>query len=93
MSALINLSVFTTAGEPGLFLSSVPPAMMKDGNLKVYRSSDEANEKKLVRNAFAPGDLYFNYGDVFVLDSDYFLYFQDRIGDTFRSVSICMASF
>ncbi|RUS86755.1 hypothetical protein EGW08_005478 [Elysia chlorotica] len=71
-------------GEPGLFLSTVPQAMMKDGNLKVYRSSDEANEKKLVRNAFAPGDLYFNYGDVFVLDKDYFLYFQDRIGDTFR---------
>lgn len=71
-------------GEPGLFISTVPQAMLKDGNLKVYRSSDEANEKKLVRNAFTPGDLYFNFGDVFVLDSDYFLYFQDRIGDTFR---------
>ncbi|GFR76961.1 very long-chain acyl-CoA synthetase [Elysia marginata] len=71
-------------GEPGLFISTVPEIMKKDGNLKVYRSSDEANEKKLVRNAFVPGDLYFNYGDVFVVDSDYFLYFQDRIGDTFR---------
>ena len=57
---------------------------MKDGNLTVYKASREANEKKLVRNAFKDGDMYFNYGDVFYLDSDYFVYFHDRIGDTFR---------
>ena len=79
-----NFLISLLTGEPGLFLARVPAAMMKDGTMKVYRSSDEANEKKLVRNAFEPGDLYFNFGDVFVLDKDYFLYFQDRIGDTFR---------
>ncbi|GFO37969.1 very long-chain acyl-coa synthetase [Plakobranchus ocellatus] len=71
-------------GEPGLFLSRVPQHLIKDGSFKVYKSSDEANEKKLIRNAFVPGDLYFNFGDVFVMDKEYFIYFQDRIGDTFR---------
>ena len=61
---------------------------MKDGNLTVYKASREANEKKLVRNAFKDGDMYFNYGDVFYLDSDYFVYFHDRIGDTFRWESV-----
>ena len=61
--------------------------LLRDGKFDVYRSSKEANEKKLVRDAFKDGDLYFNYGDVFVCDKDYFLYFSDRIGDTFRFVS------
>jgi solute carrier family 27 fatty acid transporter 6 len=71
-------------GEPGLFLAKVPDNLVVDGKFSVYRSSSEANEKKLVRNAFQDGDIYFNYGDVFSLDKDYFVYFQDRIGDTFR---------
>ncbi|XP_059148320.1 long-chain fatty acid transport protein 2-like [Physella acuta] len=71
-------------GEPGLFIAKVPEEIMKEGSLNVYRSSNEANEKKLVRDAFTKGDLWFNYGDVFTLDKNYFLYFHDRIGDTFR---------
>lgn len=58
----------------------------------MYRSSAEANEAKLVRDAFVPGDLYMNSGDVLVLDEDYFMYFQDRIGDTFRCVPACTFS-
>lgn len=73
------------AGEPGLFLSKVPDLIRQTKEtVHVYKASEEANEKKLVRNAFVDGDLYFNYGDVFSLDKDYFLYFHDRIGDTFR---------
>ncbi|BFY97262.1 hypothetical protein BsWGS_00302 [Bradybaena similaris] len=71
-------------GEPGLFLGKVPDILVQNGEIKVYRSSTEANEAKLVRDAFLPGDLYMNFGDVLVLDEDYFMYFQDRIGDTFR---------
>ncbi|BFZ01882.1 hypothetical protein BsWGS_04921 [Bradybaena similaris] len=71
-------------GEPGLFLVKVPDYMISNGTFTMYRSSSEAIEQKLVRDAFSPGDLFFNYGDVFYCDKDYFLYFQDRIGDTFR---------
>lgn len=71
-------------GEPGLFISKVPAELINDGKFEVYKSSKEANEKKIVRDAFEPGDMYFNYGDVFVQDKEYFIYFKDRIGDTFR---------
>lgn len=72
-------------GQVGLFLSKVPDHLTGDSKeLLVYKASKEANEKKLVRDAFKDGDLYFNYGDVFYLDSEYFVYFHDRIGDTFR---------
>ncbi|PVD19597.1 hypothetical protein C0Q70_20087 [Pomacea canaliculata] len=72
-------------GEPGLLLSKIPDEMRQGKDtVRLYKASDEANEKKLVRNAFADGDLYFNFGDVLYLDKDYFLYFHDRIGDTFR---------
>nr|KAG5697723.1 hypothetical protein BaRGS_006245 [Batillaria attramentaria] len=74
----------TKPGEPGLFLSKVPELMMAKEKIEVYRSSPEDNRKKLVYNAFKEGDIYFNYGDVFYLDKDYFVYFHDRIGDTFR---------
>ncbi|BFY97264.1 hypothetical protein BsWGS_00304 [Bradybaena similaris] len=71
-------------GEPGLFIARIPDLLLKKGEYQVYLSSKEANESKLVRDAFVPGDVYMNYGDVLVLDKDYFMYFQDRIGDTFR---------
>ena len=65
-------------------MSRVPDFSLLQGELEVYKASKEANKKKLVRDAFEDGDVYFNYGDVFYLDQDYFVYFHDRIGDTFR---------
>jgi len=44
----------------------------------------EATERKLVRNAFAPGDAWFRTGDLLRRDADGYYYFIDRIGDTFR---------
>ena len=35
---------------------------------------------------FEKGDKYFNSGDLMKVDKDYYLYFNDRIGDTFRYV-------
>ncbi|XP_045156370.2 long-chain fatty acid transport protein 2-like [Mercenaria mercenaria] len=66
-------------GEPGLLLVTMP-----EMNVQVYKGSREINEKKLLRNVLKEGDCYFNLGDMLVLDADYFLYFKDRIGDTFR---------
>ncbi|ESP00513.1 hypothetical protein LOTGIDRAFT_206138 [Lottia gigantea] len=68
-------------GEVGILLSGVNP-LTKD--LPMYKASRAENDKKIVRNAFVDGDEYFNYGDLLYLDKDYFLYFNDRIGDTFR---------
>lgn len=44
----------------------------------------EATEKKVVRNAFVKGDAWFRSGDLLRRDQDYFYYFVDRVGDTFR---------
>ena len=67
-------------GEPGLLLSQIKGQFVFDG----YRGNEALNEKKLLKNVFRKGDRFFNTGDVLVLDKDYFLYFNDRIGDTFR---------
>jgi acyl-CoA synthetase (AMP-forming)/AMP-acid ligase II len=53
-----------------------------------YAGDKAASERKCVRNAFEEGDVFFNFGDVLYVDKDYFLYFKDRVGDTFRFVGI-----
>ncbi|XP_076105117.1 long-chain fatty acid transport protein 2-like [Mytilus galloprovincialis] len=67
-------------GEPGLFIAGIPE-FYKD---KFYKGPQEVNEKKVLRNVFKDGDSFFNFGDLMYMDKDYFIYFQDRVGDTFR---------
>ena len=43
-----------------------------------------ATERKILRDAFAPGDAWFRSGDLMRKDDKGFHYFVDRIGDTFR---------
>jgi fatty-acyl-CoA synthase len=43
-----------------------------------------ANERKILRGAFAPGDAWFRSGDLMRRDAQGYFYFADRIGDTFR---------
>ncbi|XP_053405486.1 long-chain fatty acid transport protein 2-like isoform X2 [Mercenaria mercenaria] len=68
-------------GEAGVLLSGIPEFL---NDIQFYKGSREMNEKKLVRNVVKEGDCFFNFGDMLSMDSDYFLYFKDRIGDTFR---------
>jgi fatty-acyl-CoA synthase len=42
------------------------------------------NERKILRNVFAPGDAWFRTGDLMRQDANGFFYFIDRVGDTFR---------
>ena len=65
-------------------ISKIKRNMEFDG----YRGND-MTESKVVRDVFRKGDVYYNSGDLFVRDSEYFLYFSDRIGDTFRYLSHC----
>lgn len=70
---------FSFLGEEGLFISGVPEYITA-----FYKGTKEMNEKKIVRNAFKDGDVFFNFGDLFYLDKHYYMYFRDRVGDTFR---------
>ena len=68
--------------EPGELLGRVVAGgagMEYDG----YTDRD-ASARKLVHDAFAPGDAWFRSGDLLRRDADGWYYFVDRIGDTFR---------
>lgn len=49
-----------------------------------YAKNKQQTEKKKLKDVFVKGDLYFNSGDLLMIDREGFIYFQDRIGDTFR---------
>ena len=66
-------------GEPGLLISKVSNLQPFDGY-----TDKEASEKKLVRNAFRDGDVWFNTGDLMRSQGFGHAAFTDRLGDTFR---------
>lgn len=49
-----------------------------------YAGNPKATEKKILRDVFQKGDMYFDSGDLLRIGHDNFIYFQDRVGDTFR---------
>jgi fatty-acyl-CoA synthase len=67
------------SGQPGLLISPVTKLAPFDG----YTDA-AASEKKLVRNAFKEGDVWFNTGDVMSPQGMGHAAFADRLGDTFR---------
>lgn len=72
-------------GEPGLLLGQINEVAAFEG----YTDQD-ATEKKILRNALADGDAWFNTGDLLrEVDAGFTLgfphyQFVDRVGDTFR---------
>ncbi|KAM8962011.1 long-chain fatty acid transport protein 6 [Pelodytes ibericus] len=67
-------------GEPGLLISKVNSNNPFFG----YAGNKKHTTNKLLCDVFKKGDVYFNTGDLMVQDDDNFIYFRDRIGDTFR---------
>ncbi|XP_042251806.1 very long-chain acyl-CoA synthetase isoform X2 [Thunnus maccoyii] len=67
-------------GEPGILVAPLTAMNQFLG----YAGNKVQSEKKLVRDVFKVGDVYFNTGDLLLHDHRDFLYFRDRIGDTFR---------
>uniref|UniRef100_A0A8C5X9Y4 long-chain-fatty-acid--CoA ligase n=1 Tax=Malurus cyaneus samueli TaxID=2593467 RepID=A0A8C5X9Y4_9PASS len=67
-------------GKPGLLVVQIT----EDAPFSGYVGNKEASEKKLLRNVLVEGDVYLDTGDLLMMDEDGFLYFTDRVGDTFR---------
>ncbi|XP_053345546.1 hsFATP2a_ACSVL_like domain-containing protein [Clarias gariepinus] len=67
-------------GEPGLLVGKITIKSPFAG----YAGNKQQTEKKRLRDVFVKGDLYFNSGDLLKIDHENFVYFQDRVGDTFR---------
>jgi len=66
-------------GETGLFVAKVNELLKFDGYV-----DRKASAKKLLRDVFAPGDAWFDTGDLLTLHEGGWLSFADRVGDTFR---------
>lgn len=66
--------------EPGLFIAKITLRTPFCG----YLGDLAQTEKKRLHNVFEKGDMYLNSGDLLRIDGDGFVYFQDRVGDTFR---------
>ena len=49
-----------------------------------YVKNKQQTEKKKLQDVLVKGDVYYNSGDLLLIDHQGFVYFQDRIGDTFR---------
>ncbi|XP_069339964.1 long-chain fatty acid transport protein 2 isoform X2 [Eulemur rufifrons] len=67
-------------GEVGLLVCKITQFTPFSG----YAGGKTQTEKKKLRDVFKKGDLYFNSGDLLMIDRENFIYFHDRVGDTFR---------
>uniref|UniRef100_A0A669DB92 long-chain-fatty-acid--CoA ligase n=1 Tax=Oreochromis niloticus TaxID=8128 RepID=A0A669DB92_ORENI len=67
-------------GETGLLVAKIGKRTPFSG----YAKDKQQTDKKKLRDVFEKGDMYFNSGDLLKIDDEGFIFFQDRIGDTFR---------
>ncbi|XP_039988382.1 hsFATP2a_ACSVL_like domain-containing protein [Xiphias gladius] len=75
-----GLCIEAARGETGLLVGRITQRTPFVG----YAGNQQQTEKKRLRNVLKKGDLYFNTGDLLRFDHENFVYFQDRVGDTFR---------
>ncbi|KAI9312500.1 hypothetical protein BX666DRAFT_1987966 [Dichotomocladium elegans] len=69
-------------GEAGEMLAKIDAEGI--GAFTGYYGDRSATEKKVLRNVFTRGDMYFRSGDLIRFDTSGYIYFEDRLGDTFR---------
>lgn len=76
-----GLAIQANTGEPGLVVGKIVKerGITFDGYL-----NQQETAKKLGHNIFKKGDIYFLTGDLLIKDEYGYVYFHDRIGDTFR---------
>lgn len=69
--------------EVGEAIGKIDPANTR-GRFEGYANDKAATDKKLLRDVFEVGDMWFRTGDLLKQDGDGYYYFVDRIGDTYR---------
>lgn len=67
-------------GKAGLLATKVSERFPFDA----YVGDRKITEKKMIRDVLRKGDCYANTGDLMLIDFDGYVYFKDRLGNTFR---------
>ncbi|OPJ87051.1 hypothetical protein AV530_018591 [Patagioenas fasciata monilis] len=75
-----GLCIPVRPGDTGLLVIKITKSTPFHG----YMGDAQKTEKKILRDVLVKGDAYFNSGDLLMIDREGFVYFQDRVGDTFR---------
>jgi fatty-acyl-CoA synthase len=70
--------------QPGEALGKLTNDPANAGSRFEGYTTEEASEKRILRDVFAPGDAWVRTGDLMRKDDKGYFYFVDRIGDTFR---------
>jgi fatty-acyl-CoA synthase len=79
-----GLCVSCAPDEVGEAVGPLPTDRSNVGRRFEGYTSEEASERKILRNVFEPGDAWFRTHDLMRRDARGYFYFVDRIGDTFR---------
>ena len=70
--------------EIGEAIGRIPKDSAQIGKEFEGYASINDSERKIIRDVFAHGDVWYRTGDLMRMDAAGFIYFIDRIGDTFR---------
>jgi fatty-acyl-CoA synthase len=70
--------------EPGEVIGKIMKDASRPGQRFEGYASEAETGKKILRDVFEKGDLWFRTGDLMRKDKNGYFYFIDRIGDTFR---------
>jgi acyl-CoA synthetase (AMP-forming)/AMP-acid ligase II len=79
-SPVTGFCVRARLGEVGEVIGRVK----NRGLLTEYLNNEAATEEKLLRDVFEKGDIWQKMGDLLIQDTDGWVRFHDRMGDTFR---------
>ena len=71
--------------KPGELVGLIPA----NQTFKAYTDT-AATEKKVLKDVLKKGDQYFRTGDLLRVDEDGYIWFVDRVGDTFRKWYTCV---
>jgi fatty-acyl-CoA synthase len=79
-----GLCIECDVGEVGELISQIVINPLKPGQRFDGYADKVETEKKILRDVFIAGDMWFRSGDLMRRDERGYFYFVDRIGDTFR---------
>ncbi len=78
-----GLCLRVAPGEAGEAIGRIGDGRDGSGRFEGYTNAQES-ERKILRDVFEKGDMWFRTGDLMRCDAAGYYYFVDRIGDTFR---------